>query len=133
MHGRERHNKGGSMVELALLLPLLVLILAGVVDLGRAFHDYIVITNASREGARYASHFPNDLTGIRDTANDEAVSTGVAIDTNQVSVDVLNAPSGDPITVTVHYGFHTILARIVGVPTIMLTSRTQMVVFGYDD
>ncbi len=44
------------MVELSLMLPLLLLILVGTIDLGRAFFDYVRRTNAVREGA---------LTGIR--------------------------------------------------------------------
>ena len=138
MNGSERNDRGGSMVELALLLPLLLLILAGIADLGRAFHDSIVINNASREGARYASHFPNDETRIKETARDEAVNSGVAIDTNLVSVNCpvdcsdVASTSGMPITVTVRYPFHTILAQILGVRTITLTSNTSMVVFGYD-
>ena len=132
MFNRDCRNKGGSMVELMLLLPVLVLILSGIVDLGRVYHDYIVISNASREGARYASHFPNNETGIKTTARDEAVSTGVPISTSLISVVGLNAPSGNPITVTVRYPFRTILASIVGVRTITLTAWTQMLVFGYD-
>ena len=42
-------------MEFAIVLPLLVLILAGMVDVGRAFNSYMVITNAAREGARAAS------------------------------------------------------------------------------
>ena len=120
------------MVELVLVLPLLVLIMSVSIDLGRAFHDYYVVNNASREGARYASHFPNDETGIKTTTRDEAVSTGVPISTSLVSVVGLNAPSGNPIAVTVRYPFRTILASIVGVRTITLTAWTQMLVFGYD-
>ena len=132
MIGREHKDKGGSMVELVLVLPVLVLVLCGIIDLWRAFHDYIVISNASREGARYASRYPNNETGIKTTARDEAVSTGVPISSSLITVAGLNAASGNPITVTVRYPFQTILARIVGVRTITLTAQTQMLVFGYD-
>jgi len=49
-----RSERGQSLVELALVLPLLILLLMGIADLGRAFYSYIEITNAAREGARYA-------------------------------------------------------------------------------
>jgi Flp pilus assembly protein TadG len=137
MHGGARRQEGSSIVEFALVLPVLILVLAGVIDLGHAFHDYIVINNAAREGARFASHFPNEPTLIKETTRDEAINTGVTISTTQVSVDCLNANcsttlSGDPITVTVRYGYRTLLLQIIGVRTITLTSRTQMVVFGLD-
>ncbi|MFW6136197.1 MAG: TadE/TadG family type IV pilus assembly protein, partial [Chloroflexota bacterium] len=49
---RHRRQRGASLVELALVLFILLLILAGIVDFGRVFNHYVVITNASREGAR---------------------------------------------------------------------------------
>ncbi|MHB1357606.1 MAG: TadE/TadG family type IV pilus assembly protein [Anaerolineae bacterium] len=130
-----RRQEGGSAVELALILPLLVLILAGIADLGRAFQSYIVITNASREGARYASHYPDDLAGIKAAAIAEAVNTGLTISANMVTPDpstLTATATGVPITVTVQYPFRTILSRIVGVNVITMTARTRMVVFGYD-
>ena len=48
----KRSERGANLVEFAIVLPLLVLILAGLADLGRAFYNYMVITNAAREGAR---------------------------------------------------------------------------------
>lgn len=43
------------MVEFAILLPLLLLVIAGIVDLGRAFFTEVALTNAAREGARAAA------------------------------------------------------------------------------
>jgi Flp pilus assembly protein TadG len=43
---------GASAVEFAVILPLLVLILFGIIEFGLAFYDKAMITNASREGAR---------------------------------------------------------------------------------
>lgn len=140
MKARKTNQQGASLVEMALILPLLVLILAGVADLGRAFHDYIVIHNASREGARYASHFPPINTANIDTtkqvAANEAVNSGVTIPVNQVEVVPTYASNtlaqGNPVTVTVRYGFRPIFTRIIGLNVITMTARTQMVVFGYD-
>ena len=50
-----RGERGAALVEFALALPLLLVILAGIVDFGFAFQRYEVITNAAREGARLAS------------------------------------------------------------------------------
>jgi Flp pilus assembly protein TadG len=50
-----RKRRGQALVEMALITPLLVFILLGIVDLGRAYYQYTVMTNAVREGARYAS------------------------------------------------------------------------------
>lgn len=45
---------GQSLVEFALVLPIILLILLGIVDFGMLFNDYLIITNASREAVRQA-------------------------------------------------------------------------------
>ncbi len=45
-------NKGASAVEFAVILPLLVLLLFGIIEFSLALYDKAMITNASREGAR---------------------------------------------------------------------------------
>lgn len=45
-------QKGQSLVELALTLPVIVLLLFGILEFGRISYSYIVITHAAREGAR---------------------------------------------------------------------------------
>jgi len=51
---RGRREKGNVVMELALAMPLFLLIIAGTLDLGMLFYAKHVITNASREGARAA-------------------------------------------------------------------------------
>ena len=50
--GRLRSERGAELIEFALVLPLLLLLIAGVVDFGMMFQSYEVVTNAAREGAR---------------------------------------------------------------------------------
>lgn len=47
-----RKERGAAAVEMAIVLPMLLLVIGGLVDFGRAFYLNAVITNASREGAR---------------------------------------------------------------------------------
>jgi Flp pilus assembly protein TadG len=47
-------ERGAALVELALTLPLLLVVIAGIVDFGFVFQRYEVVTNAAREGARIA-------------------------------------------------------------------------------
>jgi Flp pilus assembly protein TadG len=49
MRGGER---GNAVIELALTLPLLLLVVLGIFDFGLMFQRYEVVTNAAREGAR---------------------------------------------------------------------------------
>ena len=43
------------MVEMALAFPILLLILAGTLEVGKYFNDYLTILDATREAARYAA------------------------------------------------------------------------------
>jgi len=49
---RLHSERGAELIEFALVLPLLLLLIAGVVDFGMMFQSYEVVTNAAREGAR---------------------------------------------------------------------------------
>ena len=51
-HQRRGSERGQSSVELALLLPVILLLMFGVLEFGRVFNAWIVVTQASREGAR---------------------------------------------------------------------------------
>jgi Flp pilus assembly protein TadG len=55
---RSRGQGGQSLVEFALILPILAVIFLGAVDLTRAFYYYIVLENATREGARVLIDYP---------------------------------------------------------------------------
>ena len=46
-------EKGQTVVEVAIVLPILLVILLGIIDFGRVFYAAVTISNASRVGARY--------------------------------------------------------------------------------
>ena len=52
MRSKFSSQKGASAVEFALVLPLLMLILFGIIEFGLLMYNKAMITNASREGAR---------------------------------------------------------------------------------
>jgi Flp pilus assembly protein TadG len=78
-------RRGQSLVELALLLPLLALIMVGTLDLGRAFFASQRLTNAVREGA---------LFGIRYPAQATATSTAASADPYNVVYQVRQEGAG---------------------------------------
>jgi Flp pilus assembly protein TadG len=51
---RRRSDSGAELIELAIVLPILLFVVAGVIDFGFLFQRYEAITNAAREGARVA-------------------------------------------------------------------------------
>jgi len=59
---REAHKEseiGQSLVEVALVLPILLVILSGLVDLGRVYFTFVALEDAAAEGALYLSLFPD--------------------------------------------------------------------------
>ena len=55
MRRASRHEDGQAVVELALVLPIMLMLLLGIVQFGSVFRDYIALTDATRVGARQAS------------------------------------------------------------------------------
>lgn len=55
MRRHSRREEGQAVVELALVLPLMLMLLLGIVQFGTVFRDYIALTDATRVGARQAS------------------------------------------------------------------------------
>jgi hypothetical protein len=52
---RLRRNEGQSLVEVAMTLPLLLLMFVGLIEIGAALRDYLIVVNANREGTRFAA------------------------------------------------------------------------------
>lgn len=64
------------MVELALTLPVLLLLMLGTIDVGRVFLDYIELRSAVREGAGYGARVPDDTAGIKLRVTEDGVPAG---------------------------------------------------------
>jgi Flp pilus assembly protein TadG len=80
LHGACRHQRGQSLVEFALILPVLMLILMGIVQMGFVFNAYVTISNATREAARTATIYLYDRNlsaGDNDTARNEAARSAL--------------------------------------------------------
>jgi Flp pilus assembly protein TadG len=120
-------------VEMAVVIMLLLIIVAGIVDIGGMYVSYVAITNAAREGARYASHFPGLEDGIKQAAVQEAAGGGVVLAPANVSVVGLSSAPGETIEVRVQYVFDTMMGGLTGLGSITLRSSTKMIVFGTDD
>lgn len=124
-----KSNRGQNLIEMALLLPVLLLLLAGMVDLGRGFHAYIVITNAAREGARYGSMHPTESADIQQHAINEAAGSGVDLGPGNVQINAPDPSSGNPIRVTVTYDLSLITGLIAGGHSIPIQSSAEMIIF----
>ncbi|MGO4434106.1 TadE/TadG family type IV pilus assembly protein [Paenarthrobacter sp. RAF9] len=92
-------EKGAVAVEMAIVLPLLLLILVGIMEFGRAYNVQVSLTEAAREGARYAAvHYKEGSLNVTGTALAAAPGLnglGVTVTNNAASC----AP-GSNVTVT---------------------------------
>jgi len=126
---------GQSLAEFALLLPVLVLFLMVIFDLGRAAYYYSAINNAAREGARHGAvrwYDASVTTDIRDSV--ERLTAGLNADQIAISTSFWDSDADgkdDTVRVIVSYDFQTatpVLTRLLGQAgnTLTLTSRATM-------
>lgn len=87
-----RSERGQALVEFALILPLFVLLLVGILDFGRAIYAYNTVNNAARQGARLAVVDQTE-SHIQDLAANHAVSLDV--DPADVVVDFRSLSTPD--------------------------------------
>ncbi len=121
---RQDRQRGQSLVELALVLPALLLVLALVLDIGRGVQAYTALVNAAREGARYGSVHPTDTNGT--IALNELQRSGLS----PANATVLTSGSGEgnPLRVTVTYHLPLILG-VIGGSHLTITADAEAVIF----
>jgi Flp pilus assembly protein TadG len=96
-----RNERGQALAEFALVLPLILLFIAGIVEMGRAWNIKQAVTDAAREGARYAVVQDNTINTIDDVkAKVEERLALASIETSTIDVAGDFQTAGE-VTVTV--------------------------------
>lgn len=135
--GRRRRSAGQSMVEFALILPLFLLLVFGVLDFGRAVYADSTITNAAREGARFGIITPSPTSAVQAKVQQYAATLAIPASHVRVSCvtadstdDCANAQPGDQITVAVTYTYVPVVVNIGSfvAPSLTLATQATMVV-----
>lgn len=128
-HGSPYRQRGQSLVEFALAVTVLLLLLSGVLDLGRMYMAWVAIQDAAGEGALYAAMNPRCISAANgsqcaspNNAYDRTFiairqTPGTPLDPYQVTIVITpNDPAqicfGTPITVSTTYSF-TMLTPIM--------------------
>lgn len=125
--GTRAGERGQSLVEFALILPLFLLILIGIFDFGRALYAYNAIANASRSAVRVAI-----VNQHVDAVRSEAAREAVGVDPLSVTLsfpDCTDLKLGCIAEVTVEHTFQPItpvLGSLVGTPELTSTSQMPM-------
>ena len=127
-----QHQKGAVAVEFALILPVLVLLLFGIVEFSLLLFNKQILTNASREGARYGIVAGNNAASIIDIVDayseDNLITFGSATGPTTTVAGALGTFGNDlTVTVTYDYGF-LIFPNLAdwGSNTVTLTAETVM-------
>jgi Flp pilus assembly protein TadG len=113
-------ERGAAVIEFALLVPILLLLLFGIIEFGRGYNARTTLTHASREAVRVVAVGDGDATAA-------ARAAAPALDPAQLTVTVSASPCtpGEPVTVTVTYPFRYTVP-LFGEGTITLTERGTM-------
>jgi Flp pilus assembly protein TadG len=102
-----KSEHGQSLVELAISIVILIYLLAGAVEFGMVFFQYVQLRDAAQEGALYGSMHPTDTTGIQTRAKNASSSPIDLADDPTVTVDVVDTDGiyceGGSLQVTVSY------------------------------
>ena len=99
-----KKKRGQAIVEFALILPVFILILLGIMEFGLVFHQYLVVTAASREGARVAALGGSDAETLT-MVNTSAVSitagqlTTTITPANRVKGQTVSVQVTNPVTI----------------------------------
>jgi len=125
---RKSRERGANLVEAAILVPLLLLFLIGVADFGRAYHTYITMINAAREGARLAVNNPDDAAAIENAVLREAQESDVDLSTATISI--VHAGAGNPVSVTIQMNYNTLLGQFIGIPNLPIKASATFRVRG---
>lgn len=149
MNTLNKKEKGQSLVELAISLPIILLILLGSVDFGMALFSYAILRDAAQEGALYGSFNPTNEAEIENRARnilprdeDEGIfSSPVELrDTELVLVDIsmtggacqgITGGAANSIEVRVIYDYPILMpftGTVIGSDTIRLTGSATNVI-----
>lgn len=112
-----RSDAGQAVVEFALVAPIFLLLLFGMIEFARAFNAYLVITNVAREAARTAVLDDNAITSdsVRSLISSGLHSASLDRDAAVVELTGVDGPAGTPARVVIRYPFQlTMLGRFGG-------------------
>jgi Flp pilus assembly protein TadG len=138
-------KKGAALTEFALLLPLLLLILCGMIEFGVLFYNKQVLTNACREGTRAGiiptsagtvdqalikqivkAYCNKDLQDTQDTWKLKKLYPPYYIELTDANVPDAVVDASNDLSVTVTISFPLFFSQIIGISNTSVTARTVM-------
>ena len=113
---RFRTDKGQAMAEMAVVLPVLLFLILGIIQFGIVFNNYMTLTDAVREGARTAAvsrHYANRVDRTKDKVRASAANLDTSDTKLKITVESTWEP-GEDVTVRAEYPYEvSLLGQIV--------------------
>jgi Flp pilus assembly protein TadG len=123
-----RSERASALAELTLILPLLLLLLLGTIDLGLGVRTYLTLIDAAYEGARWLATHPSDLSGAQTRIVTTAGQAGVL--GGALTVTFTPAASsyqpGDTVTVTLEHNHPLLFGALTSLPTLPIRTQATM-------
>ena len=123
---RIRREQGTALIETAFVLPIMLLVCVGILEFGRAYQTWQVVTNASREGARVAilPEYPDTSVtarvrtylkngGLPASIVDDTTKTKVLITATTIPVDAAGTVTASAARIVVEYPFEFMVLQPV--------------------
>ena len=128
---KRRRPRGLAVVELALGLMIFVMMLVGLLELGRGVWTFTTIEHAARQGARFAAVRGQLNPTTNDAVRNAVRTAAVGLKANDVSVTTTwpnGVDRGNPVVVQVSYPFRLVTGNlIVGQSTIQIRANSRMI------
>ena len=123
---RARREEGAALIETAFVLPIMLLVCVGILEFGRAYQTWQVVTNAAREGARVAilPEYPDTSVtnrvrtylkngGLPASIVDDTTKTKVLITATTIPVDAAGTVTASAARIVVEYPFEFMVLQPV--------------------
>jgi len=120
-----KSEKGASAVEFAIILPILIILVFGIVEFGIAYNNYIALTHAAREGARLAAVNMDEILGIEEFEN-RIKESAPSVSIESITLSGQDGNIGDSVAVTVTGEVLNIEIPLVGSWPVQLTSAATL-------
>ncbi|MGO4360840.1 TadE/TadG family type IV pilus assembly protein [Terrabacter sp. RAF57] len=120
-----RTERGASAVEFALVAPVLLALVLGIIEFGNWFNQQITVTSAAREGARaYAIHYSESTFNLSTVVTNAAPGVG-GVTATVGGVASGTCPAGSTVTITTTKSFSSLTGAFTFLPSTM-TGKAAM-------
>lgn len=124
-----KNERGQAMVEFAIIVPILLVVLLGIMQLGIVYNNWVTLTDAARAGARKGAVCRSGCSPDATTATTNAVKNSAA-DLNQSNLSVSVSSTwaqGSDVTVSASYPWSVNIMGVVVASGTMTATTTERV------